>query len=195
MQLIGLVRLGRDAELRTLPDGTPVMNLAMAYNWGKRDQSGNRQTTWVDGALFGSRAEALAQYMVKGQQLCVTVGDVHIRTYDKSDGSQGFSLSGTVREIEFAGSAQQSGGQQGGQQRQQPQQRQAPQGQQRGNGGYQQQRQPQQQPQRQQEYQGGGSGFDDISDDIPFATSSFSFDAESKLDRRIRRANRTRHES
>lgn len=195
MQLIGLVRLGRDAELRTLPDGTPVMNLAMAYNWGKRDQSGNRQTTWVDGALFGSRAEALAQYMVKGQQLCVTVGDVHIRTYDKSDGSQGFSLSGTVREIEFAGSAQQSGGQQGGQQRQQPQQRQAPQGQQRGNGGYQQQRQSQQQPQRQQEYQGGGSGFDDMDTDIPFATSSFSFDAESKLDRRIRRANRTRHES
>lgn len=168
MQLIGLVRLGRDAELRTLPDGTPVMNLAMAYNWGKRDQSGNRQTTWVDGALYGSRAEALAQYMVKGQQLCVTVGDVHIRTYDKSDGSQGFSLSGTVREIEFAGSAQQSGGQQGDQQRQQRQQRQAPQGQQRGNGGYQQQRQSQQQPQRQQEYRGGGSGFDDMSDDIPF---------------------------
>ena len=167
MQLIGLVRLGRDAELRTLPDGTPVMNLAMAYNWGKRDQSGNRQTTWVDGALYGSRAEALAQYMVKGQQLCVTVGDVHIRTYDKSDGSQGFSLSGTVREIEFAGSAQQSGGQQGDQQRQQRQQRQAPQGQQRGNGGYQQQRQSQQQPQRQQEYQGGG-GFDDYGDEIPF---------------------------
>ena len=159
MQLIGLVRLGRDAELRTLPDGTPVMNLAMAYNWGKKDQSGNRQTTWVDGALFGSRAEALAQYMVKGQQLCVTVGDVHVRTYNKSDGSQGFSLSGTVSEIEFAGSAQQSGGQQG-QQRQQPQQRQAPQAQQRGNGGYQQQTSQQQ--------RGGGSGFDDMDDDIPW---------------------------
>lgn len=168
MQLIGLVRLGRDAELRSLPDGTPVMNLAMAYNYGKKDQDGKRQTTWVDGAVFGNRAEALAQYMIKGQQLCVTIDDVHIRTYDKNDGSQGFSLSGTVSAIEFAGSAQQGGGQQsnnqGGQQRQQ--QRQAPQGQQqRGNGGYQQQRQaPQQQ-------RGGGSGFDpgfDDSEDIPF---------------------------
>lgn len=162
MQLIGLVRLGRDAELRSLPDGTPVMNLAMAYNYGKKDQDGRRQTTWVDGAVFGNRAEALAQYMVKGQQLCVTIDDVHIRTFDKADGSQGFSLSGTVISIEFAGSSQQSGGQQGGnQQRQQPQQRQAPQGQQqRGNGGYQQQRQPA--PQN-----GGASGFDDFSD-VPF---------------------------
>lgn len=162
MQLIGLVRLGRDAELRSLPDGTPVMNLAMAYNYGKKDQDGRRQTTWVDGAVFGNRAEALAQYMVKGQQLCVTIDDVNIRTFDKADGSQGFSLSGTVSSIEFAGSSQQSGGQQGGnQQRQQPQQRQAPQGQQqRGNGGYQQQRQPA--PQN-----GGASGFDDFSD-VPF---------------------------
>lgn len=172
MQLIGLVHLGRDAELRRLPDGTPVMNLAMAYNYGKKDQNGNRQTTWVDGAVFGNRAEALAQYMVKGQQLCVTIDEVHIRTYDKSDGSQGFSLSGTVSAIEFAGSAQQSGGQQGGQQRQQPQQRQAPQGHQRGNGGYQQQRQSQQQPQRQQEHYGGGAsaGFDPDfdSEEIPF---------------------------
>ena len=99
--------------------------------------------------------------------------------------------------------------QQGNQQRQQPQQRQAPQGQQqRGNGGFQQQRQaPQQQrggggfqQQRQAPQQqrggGGGSGFDSFDDgeDIPFATSDFSFDAESKLDRRIRRAGRTRRE-
>jgi single-strand DNA-binding protein len=174
MKLIGLCRLGRDGELRRLPSGESVVNLALAYNYGKKGEDGNKPTQWVDASFWGTRAEALSQYLVKGQLFLVEVRDVHVETYAKNDGSSGVKLVGTVDNIEFAGSApgQGGGGQQAPQQRQAPaaqgQQRQAPQGNQGyGNAPAQ---QPRQQPaQNQQRPQGqGGSGFDDMDSDIPF---------------------------
>ncbi|HJV52828.1 MAG TPA: single-stranded DNA-binding protein [Noviherbaspirillum sp.] len=111
MFLIGLARLGRDCEVRYLQDGTPVANLALAYNYGKKDDQGNRPTQWVEGVLWGDRAEKLGQYLVKGQQLNVHLSDLHIETYQKNDGTQGVKLVGRVDTIEFAGSRPQQQGQ------------------------------------------------------------------------------------
>lgn len=97
-------RLGRDAELKYTPNGDAVINLALAYNYGRKGQDGKKPSQWVDSSLFGKRAEAMAQYLVKGQQLFVVLDDVHVRTYTKSDGVQGFALSGTVQKVEFVGS-------------------------------------------------------------------------------------------
>ena len=99
-------RLGRDAELRYAPNGDAVTNLALAYNYGRKDQGGKKPSQWVDCALYGKRAEALAQYLTKGQQVFVVLDDVHIRTYSKQDGTQGFALTGSVQKIEFFGVAQ-----------------------------------------------------------------------------------------
>lgn len=100
-------RLGRDAELRYAPNGDAVTNLALAYNYGRKDQGGKKPSQWVDCALYGKRAEALAQYLTKGQQVFVVIDDVHVRTYNKQDGTQGFALTGSVQKIEFVGSAPQ----------------------------------------------------------------------------------------
>ena len=59
MQMIGLARLGRDAELRTTQSGEKVASLSLAFNWGMKGQDGNRPTQWVDGSLWGKRAEVL----------------------------------------------------------------------------------------------------------------------------------------
>lgn len=147
MHLIGLARLGRDAELRHLGDGTPVANLALAFNHGKKDGEGNRPTQWIDATLWGDRAERLQQYLVKGQQLQVHLSDPHIETYQKNDGGTGFKLVARVDVIEFAGSAPQQGQQQ---QRQQPQQ------------DYRQTRDGGQQQQKRK------PSFEDLGDDIPF---------------------------
>lgn len=175
MKLFGLARLGRDGEMRRVPSGEAVINLALAYNYGKKGDDGNKPTQWVDASFWGSRAEALAPYLVKGQQFLVEVREVRVETYAKSDGSQGVKLVGTVDNIEFAGPAPgaQAGGGQGS-----PQQRQAPQGggQQRqaplGNPGYaaapQQRQAPVQSQQRQAPQNSGGGGFADMEDDIPF---------------------------
>lgn len=107
-QLIGLFRLGRDAEVRQTPGGDSVANLALAYNYGSKAADGKKPSQWIDASLFGKRADALAQYLTKGTQIAATIDDVHVRTYDKKDGAQGVALSGKVSAIEFAGGGQKS---------------------------------------------------------------------------------------
>ena len=104
--LIGLFRLGKDAELKQMPNGESVTKLSLAYNFGKKDGSGNRSTQWVDASLFGKRAEALTQYLKKGVQVFADVDDVHVRQWQDKDGQNRYSLNGIVSKIEFAGTRQ-----------------------------------------------------------------------------------------
>jgi len=105
MKLTGIGRLGRDGETRYIPtSGEAVLNLAIAYNFGKKDEDGNRQTQWVDAALFGKRAESLGPYLIKGTQAYFEISGVHIETYQKKDGTTGTKLTGTVSDIELVGS-------------------------------------------------------------------------------------------
>lgn len=156
MHLIGPARLGKDAELRFMADGTPVANLALAFNYGPKDAEGKRATQWIDAALFGDRAQKLQPYLLKGTQIDVHLSDPHIETYTARDGSQGSKLVARLSHLEFVGSAPQ---QQGGQQTQ-PQQRQPAQS------------QREQNINRQHAQTGGGratTNWDDMGDDIPFA--------------------------
>ena len=117
-QLIGLARLGRDCELRSTQDGTPVasLSLAMDYRAGRE-----KATQWVDAALWGKMAETLAQYLVKGKLVCVTLDDVHIEEFQRRDGGSGTKLVGRVSKLELAG-----GGRDDGERTAPPAQRQAP---------------------------------------------------------------------
>lgn len=152
-QIIGAFRIGRDAELRFTPSGDAVCNLALACNYGQKDESGNRPTQWVDASLWGKRAEALVQYLLKGQQVYAVLSDPHIETYQGQNG-QGYKLVARVLELELVGSRPQGDGQAAP--RQQTQQRQpAPQ--------QRQQSRPAPAPAP------ASSGFDDFDDgDVPF---------------------------
>lgn len=105
-QLIGLARLGRDAEVRYTPSGDAVANLSLAmdYRAGKE-----KATQWVDGALWGKMAESLSEYLVKGKLVCVTLDDVHIEEFKTRDGTPGHKLTGRVSKIELAGGGEQRG--------------------------------------------------------------------------------------
>lgn len=92
--------IGRDAELRYTPQGTAVINLALAFNYGRKDQSGNKSTQWVEAVLWGKQAEELAQYLPKGKQVNVTLREPHIETFDKQN-EQGFKLIGDVVTLTF----------------------------------------------------------------------------------------------
>ena len=158
MHLIGPARLGKDAELRFLQDGTPVANLALAFNYGPKDQNGKRATQWVDAALFGDRATKLQPYLLKGTQIDVHLSDPHIETYTARDGTQGFKMVARLSHLEFVGSApQQQDGQQAQQQQRQPAPQQS-QREQRLNSQHQQSR-PTPRP---------AQNFSDMDDDIPF---------------------------
>ena len=101
MNLIGNIRLGKDAELKYLGSGTAVANLAGVYEYGRKGDDGKKPSQWVDLALFGKQAEALATWLTKGAVLHVIAEDVHIETYQGKNG-QGSKLVGKVVGISFA---------------------------------------------------------------------------------------------
>lgn len=125
MKLIGLARLGRDAQVRDV-NGQKVANLALAFNYGRKDDQGQRPTQWVDAALWGKLAESLEQYLIKGKQVECIVEDVHIETFTDRDGNLGHKLVGRVMSIELAGDGGQRAAAPAGQQQSAPAPRQAP---------------------------------------------------------------------
>ena len=145
-QLVGVFRIGKDAELRQT-DRDSVINLALAYNYGRKGADGNKPTQWLDATLWGKRAEALEQYLVKGQQVYAVINDAHIETFEKRDGGSGFKLTGTIGEIELVGGKPQGSGER---QERAPAARREPE-----------RRAPAAKPAAQ-------GGFDDMDDDIPF---------------------------
>ncbi|WP_223504276.1 single-stranded DNA-binding protein [Pseudomonas sp. GL-RE-29] len=142
-------RIGRDAELRYTPGGDAVINLALACDYGRKGQDGKRPTQWVDATLWGKQAEAMAPYLLKGQQLYFTMEDAHIETYAKSGGGEGFKLTGKIILIKFVGSPPQAANQ--------PQQQSRP------------QQQPRQQAANRPAQNQQAAPPDSFDDDIPFA--------------------------
>lgn len=138
MKSFGLARIGRDVELRKTNNGDSVASISLAFSYGRKGEDGKRPTQWVDAALWGKRAEALAPYLLKGGQIAVTLEEVHIETYQGKNG-EASKLVGKVLDIELAG---------GGERQAAPAPRPAA-------------RTP-------AAPAPGGSGFDDMDDDIPF---------------------------
>lgn len=74
--------LSRDAETRYLPNGDPVASFSVADNQGK-----DKHAIFWRCSLFGKRAESLAPYLTKGQQVTVS-GTVTEREYTDKDGQK-----------------------------------------------------------------------------------------------------------
>ena len=123
--LAKLVRLGRDAEVRYTAKGDPVASLAMVYDIGFGD---NKRGQWIDGTLWGKRAESLGPHLTKGTQIVLYADDVELEQFMKKDGSPGAKLKCRVSDISLVSGQQSSGGQQQApQQQQRPPQQQQPQ--------------------------------------------------------------------
>lgn len=89
--------LGKDAEKRSLQDGTSVLSFSVADNQGK-----DKPVIWWDCSLFGKRADSLAQYLRKGQQVTV-VGQVSEREYVTKDGVNKKAFGVRVQDIALQG--------------------------------------------------------------------------------------------
>jgi len=101
MILTGNIRLGRDSELRFTAGGTAVANLIGVYDYGRKGDDDKKPSQWVELALFGNQAEALAPYLLKGAVLFVSAGDVHVEIYNGKNGV-GSKLVGKVTLLDFA---------------------------------------------------------------------------------------------
>jgi single-strand DNA-binding protein len=87
--------LGRDAEIRYMPDGSPVAAFSVA-------DKQKEHTIWWNCSLFGKRAEALAPYLLKGGAVTVS-GTVSEREWKDKDGSPRKSMDVRVSEVALQG--------------------------------------------------------------------------------------------
>lgn len=101
--------LTRDPELRATQGGTQVLSLGVAVNDRRKNpQTGNWEDypNFVDCVMFGSRAEAVAQYLSKGTKVAIE-GKLRYSSWER-DGQKRSKLEVVVDEIEFMSSRQQA---------------------------------------------------------------------------------------
>ncbi|MBL8190057.1 MAG: single-stranded DNA-binding protein [Acidobacteria bacterium] len=96
--------LGRDPEIRYLPDGTAVCNFSVATTEKKKDRSGESQdiTTWFRINVWGKQAEAANQYLSKGRQVYVE-GRLTQQEYTDKDGNRRTTLDVRATDVQFLG--------------------------------------------------------------------------------------------
>jgi len=83
--------IGRDPEVKDV-GSSQVCNFSLAARTGKDE------TTWINCAVWGKRADAAMQYLRKGSAITVA-GRGKLRTYQKKDGSEGQTLEMDVNEF------------------------------------------------------------------------------------------------
>lgn len=107
LQVIG--NLGKDCITNSV-SGKNVINFSVAHTEKVRDQQGNQKdkTIWVDCAYWTEKT-GIAPYLKKGTQVYVE-GNPDIRTYPKTDGTTGVSLTLRVLSVQLLGSRPNEGG-------------------------------------------------------------------------------------
>lgn len=157
--------IGKDAKINQVQTANGFINVAnfsVAVATMKKDPStGKAISQWFDCALWGDRADKIAQFLTAGTKVCVS-GEVGVDSYQDGQGVMKPKLTVRVGNVTLQGSANQQQGQQQSQpmhqQRQQPTQQQPQQG-------YQYNHQQAQQPQN-------SGGFNEppfeFSDTVPF---------------------------
>jgi single-strand DNA-binding protein len=99
--LIG--NLGRDAETKYTPSGTPVTRFSVATSRSWKDQQTNEwkeETNWTNVVLW--RQENIANYLTKGRQVYVE-GRLQTRSYDDKDGKKVYATEVVAEDVLLLG--------------------------------------------------------------------------------------------
>jgi single-strand DNA-binding protein len=107
--LIG--NLGRDPEVRYLPDGAAVANISVATTDVWKDKNGEKQerTEWHRVAFFGKLAEIAGEYLKKGSQVYVE-GRLQTRKWQDKDGQDKYTTEIIAERMQMLGSRAGMGG-------------------------------------------------------------------------------------
>lgn len=106
--------LGRDPELRYLPNGNAVASLSLATDEGYKDKNTGQQvdrTEWHRVEAFGRLAEIMGEYLKKGAK-CYVEGKLKTDEYEK-DGIKRYSTKIIAHEMTMLDSRQGADGQGG----------------------------------------------------------------------------------
>lgn len=98
-----LGRLTRDAELKSLPSGTPLANFSLATNrvWYDQQKQKQEETEFHNCTAFNKTAENIAKYTKKGHLLYVE-GRITTRSWDdKTTGEKKYRTEIIVEEMKL----------------------------------------------------------------------------------------------
>jgi single-strand DNA-binding protein len=97
-------RIGKDAEVRSTPNGKSVTNWSIAVTSGFGT---HEKTTWITCTLWGDRGPKIAGYIHKGDNIGVS-GELSTREYEYQ-GTKRTSVELNVDKIKLLGSKERSG--------------------------------------------------------------------------------------
>ena len=96
-------RLTKDPEMRTTSSGIAVTSFTVAVNRTYADQSGERQTDFINCVIWRKQAENVAKYCTKGSLVAVE-GRIQTRSYDHQDGSKRYVTEVVCDSVNFLSS-------------------------------------------------------------------------------------------
>ena len=103
--------LGRDPEIRYMPSGDAIANIAVATSYKSKDRNTGEQkelTEWHRISFFGRLAEIVGQYLRKGSQVYVE-GSLRTRKWTDKDGIEKFTTEIRADQMQMLGSRQGAG--------------------------------------------------------------------------------------
>ena len=93
-------RLTRDPDLRYGSSNNAVMRTSIAVDRQFTNQSGERETDFINIVAFGNRAEVMKKYLTKGSQIAVS-GRIQTGSYDGQDGKRVYTTDVIIDEFQF----------------------------------------------------------------------------------------------
>lgn len=94
-------RVGREVELRFLPNGTAVASFSVAHSEKfKKDGEPQEKTYWWKISVWGRQAEVCNQYVKKGD-LIYLEGRPGYEEYTSREGEKRFQLTLNVSDVQF----------------------------------------------------------------------------------------------
>ncbi len=108
--------LGRDPEIRYMPSGDAIANIAVATSYRSKDRNTGEQkelTEWHRISFFGRLAEIVGQYLKKGSSVYVE-GRLQTRKYTDKDGIEKYATDIIAENMQMLGGRGDTGGMGGG---------------------------------------------------------------------------------
>ena len=108
-KVIVLGNLGKDPELRHLPNGDAVCNFSLATTESWKDKDGNKQdkTEWHNVVIFRKLAEIAGEYLKKGRPVYIE-GRLQTRKWQDKEGKDRYTTEIVADQMQMLGSREEA---------------------------------------------------------------------------------------
>ena len=96
--LIG--RTTKEVEFKTTPQGPSVVTFSLAVNRNYKNSNGEYESDFLRCIAIGASGDLVSKYFQKGSRIGVE-GSIQTSSWDKGDGTKGYSTDILVNAIEF----------------------------------------------------------------------------------------------